>query len=508
MKRTAERGQRTMAEIKITVKAGDSAPFRNLTDYCVGTGRLDLALHKEYQDQLRAVQEACHFRYIRGHGLFSDQMGIYQEFTTPDGVKNQWYCFTYLDRVMDAYLENGLEPFLELGFMPEKLAASEQTLFYWKAHTVPPKDMQAWRDLVQATLRHLAERYGKERVETWPCEIWNEPNLPGFWEHADKGKYLELYRATVSAVKEALPQMRVGGPAICGGMGSQQWIADFLAFCKKESLPVDFVTRHAYMGQTPEHKGRYLYHTMNKPDDLIAEMQESRDIIDSFPEYKGIPLYITEFNTSYNPFCPIHDTNLNAATCAALLARLGDVADGYSYWTFGDVFEEQGIPTRPFHGGFGMMANGLIPKPTLWAFSFFSGLTGECVYRDEHAVITRRTDGGYDAVVWTLGEEAELSLTLPMKADAAVLMDLVDEESCNPLRCWHRMGEPAHLTAEQLRFLRAAGQPRQAVLESESTQEGISVRLKLKKNALARLRILSVQRTEDPGYDYSYYCED
>ena len=492
----------------ISIDRGDKAAFRNLTNYCVGTGRLDLALHREYQEQLAAVQEKCHFRYIRGHGLFSDQMGIYQEWGPPFAEKQQWYCFTYLDRVMDAYLENGLEPFLELGFMPEKLASSEQTLFYWKAHTVPPKEMAEWQRLVKETLKHLARRYGRERVEAWPCEIWNEPNLPGFWEKADKPKYLELYRATVQAVKEILPGMRVGGPAICGGEGSQQWIADFLAFCRDERLPVDFVTRHAYMGQQPEHKGRYLYHTMSAPDVLISEMQKSREVIDAFPEYKGIPMYITEFNTSYNPFCPIHDTNLNAATCCALLSRLGDVADGYSYWTFGDVFEEQGIPTRPFHGGFGMMANGLIPKPTLWAFSFFANLQGECVHRDEHAVIVKRQDGGYEAVLWNLcqneKEAVDLALSFPIAGDAVALVERVDEQSCNPLACWHRMGEPADLTREQLDFLRAAGQPANETL----TVENGKVSLALAPNAVVRLRVLPLEKTTDPGYDYSWYCEE
>ena len=33
------------------------------------------------------------------------------------------YNFTYLDRVMDSYVELGLRPFLELGFMPDKLAS-------------------------------------------------------------------------------------------------------------------------------------------------------------------------------------------------------------------------------------------------------------------------------------------------------------------------------------------------------------------------------------------------
>ena len=496
----------------VTIHPGDTAPFRNLTDYSVGTGRLDLALHQEYQAQLSAVQKLCGFRYIRGHGLFSDQMGIWQEWGPPFAEREQWLCFTYLDRVMDAYIENGLEPFLELGFMPGKLASSEQTLFYWKAHTVPPKDPEAWCTLVRETLRHLVHRYGKERVETWPAEIWNEPNLAGFWEHADKAKYFELYRITVQAVKEVLPAMRVGGPAICGGNGSQQWISDFLAFCRDEKLPVDFVTRHAYLGAAPEHKSRYLYHTMNPVQYMLSEMQESRDIIDSFPEYKGIPMYITEFNTSYAPFCPIHDTNLNAVTCAALLSRLGDVADGYSYWTFGDVFEEQGIPNRPFHGGFGMMANGLIAKPTLWAFSFFSNLKGECVFRDDNAVIVSREDGGYEAVLWNLcekePEDVTLDLSFPLEGDAAALVDLVDEETCNPLACWHRMGEPADLNAEQLEFLRAAGQPAKKVLTPEKADNAQKLTLSLRPNALLRLRLLPVEKSSEKGYEYSWYCKE
>jgi len=497
---------------EIVIHPGDTVPFRNLTDFCVGTGRVDLALHREYQEQMAAVQKECHFRYIRGHGLFSDQMGIYQEWGPPFTGKEQWYCFTYLDRVVDSWLENGLEPFLELGFMPEKLSSSGQTLFYWKAHTVPPKDPEEWCRLVRETLMHLVHRYGREKVETWPCEIWNEPNLGGFWENADKTKYLELYRITVNAVKEVLPGMRVGGPAICGGVGSQQWISDFLTFCRDEKLPVDFVTRHAYLGQTPEHRSRYLYHRMNDPEVLIGEMRESRDIIDSFPEYKGIPMYITEFNTSYHPFCPIHDTNLNAAICAALLSRLGEVADGYSYWTFGDVFEEQGIPNRPFHGGFGMMANGLIPKPTLWAFAFFAGLKGKCAARNGHAVVVRREDGGYEAVLWNLcgedkKEDLELALILPLEGEAAALTETVDEETCNPLDCWHRMGEPADLTGEQLAFLRAAGQSARRVLVPECCPEGMKVTLTLRPNALVRLRVIPVTRTTEPGYDYSWYCK-
>ena len=507
MKLAKER-ERKMIEKTITVAKDGKAAFRNLTAQCVGTGRLDLGLHKEYQEELRAVQGLCHFQHIRGHGLFSDQMGIYQERRDWNGGTTVEYCFTYLDRVIDSYLENGLEPFLELGFMPEKLAAGEQTLFYWKAHTTPPRKMEDWTKLVKITLAHLAKRYGKAKVEGWPCEIWNEPNLRGFWENADKQKYLELYKATVLAVRETLPRMQVGGPAICGGEGSQQWVKDFLSFCRDEKVPVDFVTRHAYMGQTPEHRGKYLYHAMSRPEDLIAEMRETRNVIDSFPEFRGMPMHITEFNTSYNPFCPIHDTVYNAALCAGLLSRLGDVADSYSYWTFGDVFEEQGIPPRPFHGGFGLMANGLIAKPTLWVFSWFSNLSGEAVYRDDGAVIVKRPDGGYEAVLWNLeAEEKRLELRFPLEGPAAALLETVDEDHGNPLKSWHLMGEPADLNAEQLAFLRAAANPGRAVLAPEDENGAKLLTVTLQKNGVSRLRLLPAEPCADTGYDYAYYTE-
>ena len=492
-----------MKEKRIVIREGSRASFRNLAGCCVGTGRMDLALHREYQDELRFVQDKCGFKYIRGHGLFSDGMGIYQEYPLPQGGKRVGYCFTYLDRVMDSYREAGLKPFLELGFMPEKLTDSPNKLFYWQAHTAPPRDMSAWCALVTATLTHLKDRYGEEEVSSWPCEVWNEPNLPGFWENADKAKYLELYEATARAVKQVLPRMKVGGPAICGGEGSQQWIADFLTFCRERAVPVDMVTRHAYMGQAPERRERYTYPGMNAPEVLLAEMRASREIIDSFPEYKALPMIITEFNTSYDPFCPIHDTPYNAALTASLLSQLGDVADGYSYWTFGDVFEEKGIPTRPFHGGFGLVAAGCIPKPTLWTFSFFAGLKGDAVYRDDGAVMTLRPDGAYEGVIWAPDREEAVTvdLELPVSGSWTAFVEIVDAESGDPARLWHLMGEPASLTPEQTALLREAARPRVTALPLDHGH----FRITLRPDAVARVRVMYASGESDPGYDFDWY---
>ena len=495
-----------MKQIVITPES--KAAFTNNAAFCVGTGRMGLALHKEYLDQLNMAQELAHFRHIRGHGLFCDDMAIYQCHTDENGAEHESYCFTYLDRVMDSYLSAGLRPFLELGFMPKKMASGTQTIFYWEGNTTPPADHDKWARMVKATLRHLAERYGEEEVSAWPCEVWNEPNLPGFWENADRQKYLHLYKVTALAVKEALPDMRVGGPAICGGDTSLGWIEAFLNFCRDEKLPLDFVTRHAYMAQTPQRSGRYLYHEMCAVEYTLEEMQRTRDIIDSYPEFRGMEMHITEFNTSYNPFCPIHDTNLNAAYIAGLLGCLGDVAASYSYWTFGDVFEELGVPARPFHGGFGMIANGLIPKPTMWTFAFFNNLQGECVYRDENLILMRRNDGSYEGVAWNLcrdgRRELPLSVILPEAGAKTLITRTVDEECCNPLKLWHEMGEPAGLNAAQLRLLREAAQPLTA---SRLFGDGETISLTLKANAVAHFTVSAYQPVREHGYDYNWYIE-
>ena len=501
-----------MKDYQVNVKAGDSASFNNQAAYCVGTGRMGLALHREYMDQLSAVQDMCHFKHIRGHGLFCEDMSIYNCFRTPDGVEHEYYCFTYLDRVMDDYMARGLKPFLELGFMPGAMASGKQTIFYWKGNTTPPADEGKWVALVQATIRHLAERYGADEVATWPVEVWNEPNLPGFWENADRPKYLRLYEITAPAVKEVLPAMRVGGPAVCGGPSSQDWIRDFLTFCRDRKLPVDFVTRHAYMGNDPEHKGRYLYHTMRTVQDVFDEMKTTRDIIDSFPEYRGMEMHITEFNTSYNPFCPIHDTNLNAAYIAGLLACLGDVAASYSYWTFGDVFEEQGVPCTPFHGGFGMMANQMIPKPTLYTFAFFNNLKGKCVWRDDHTVVMQRTDGSFEGVAWNLCREERDSLTaairLPGEGRFTLLTRTVDEACCNPLKVWHEMGEPASLTNDQLAFLRECAKPACASAVVEAADGEAAFGLTMGENAVVHFTLTPSVLRPETGYEYEWYCYD
>ncbi len=504
-----------MAKINLNDKIG----FANNMDFCIGTGRMGLALQQEYMNQLKKVQEDIGFKHIRGHGLFAEDMSIYHEYEV-NGETITEYNFTYLDLVMDNYKSVGLKPFIELGFMPKKLASGEQAIFYWRGNTTPPKSYDAWCNLVTATLAHLKERYGDDEVVTWPIEVWNEPNLPGFWKGADMQEYFKLFEYTFNAVKKFDSRFKIGGPAICG-VNDEHWIREFMTFCNDKGLAIDFITRHHYTTLSHERVAHCEYAALEVGEEKLANLHSTREIIDSFEKYRGLPIHITEYNTSYSPVCVIHDTNLNAAYIAQQLSRLGDDNASYSYWTFGDIFEEQGVPVAPFHGGFGLLANRCIPKPTYYTFCFFKKLTGQCVFRNEDCIVTKEADGSIRGVAWNINENGRMNNKGTatddnrctdllqtsfefdeLKGDFALVTKTVDEDTCNPLKIWHDLGEPTSLTDEQAQLLRDAAKP---AVKSERFEnaDGVGFTLDVKRNGVVYFELTPAPMKGFGGYDYS-----
>jgi xylan 1,4-beta-xylosidase len=495
-----------MERYNYKIDTNNRVTFNNNATYCVGTGRMNLALRHEYHNQLKKVQEDIHFEHIRGHGLFCDDMAIYQTYIE-DGIEKVEYNFTYVDMVFDDYLSMGMKPFVEFGFMPEKLASGSQTIFYWKGNTTPPSDYQKWEELIKATLQHFIQRYGREEVITWPFEVWNEPNLPGFWKDADMEEYFKLYEVTSKAVKECDACIRVGGPAICG-VDDERWLKCFLDYCVDNNVPVDFVTRHAYATNEVQTSGHYDYQTLRTPEEFMAELEKSRQIIDSFPAYKGMEMHITEFNTSYTPRNPIHDTNLNAAYVARLLSEMGDYCASYSYWTFGDVFEETGVAFTPFSGCFGLLANGMIPKPTYYAYAFFKQLGSNAIAKSNQFIITKDRENNIRGIAWNLVEEEgdkdiSLNFTIELEKGTYVLITKrVDEQTCNPLKTWIDMGSPAYPSKEQLVLLRECANPEIRTKQLEVTDKTMDLELALSSNAVCYFEIRRIYPEVDRGFEH------
>jgi len=486
-----------LRELKIPVTG---KPFKNNATYCVGTGRMGLALQKEYIDHLKVVQQSINFKYIRGHGLFSDDVGIYRE-ETVDGESRTFYNFTYLDRIIDSYLENNIKPFLELGFMPEKLKTGEQTIFYWKGNVTPPSSYEKWAELIEATLTHLIERYGRKEVITWPIEVWNEPNI-AFWAGTME-EYFKLYEYSAKAVKKVDPRIKVGGPAICG-VETEKWLRSFFEHCINNNLPLDFITRHCYTVGQPTRKGQFMYHEIYHPTYMIEELKETREIMADYPQIANMPLHITEFNSSYVPVCPVHDTTFHAAYIARILSEAGEYADSYSYWTFSDVFEEFDVPRSVFHGGFGMVAFNSIKKPVFYTFEFFANAGKELLYRDENLIVTK-DDGRYVIIGWNWHDESENNsepqsyvLSLPSMGQQAILIKKqVGGDNANPLQTWSNLGKPRSLNKEQTKILLSSAEPLQTDAKLLEENGCYKVELTIPCNHLCMLEITPVKDMTD-----------
>ena len=153
-----------------------NGPLDTMFKRCVGAGRANEGLRADWQRQLTEAHRECGFEYIRMHGLFTDDMGVYRDYGNPK------YNWQYVDELFDFIHRIGMKPFVELGFMPNAMASGSKTIFWWKGNVTPPKDMNQWADLVRAFVEHEKERYGDAEVKTWYFEVWNEPNLSGgFW---------------------------------------------------------------------------------------------------------------------------------------------------------------------------------------------------------------------------------------------------------------------------------------------------------------------------------------
>ncbi|MDG6107857.1 xylan 1,4-beta-xylosidase [Dactylosporangium aurantiacum] len=437
--------------------------------YCIGAGRFDLALRRDYQDSLALLQREIGFRYVRQHGLFSDGMGVHRPYDH-GGARHVLHAFTYVDQVIDAYLELGIRPFVELGFTPPGLASGDQTVFWWRGNVTPPSSRTEWAALVRATVTHLVDRYGIDEVRRWPIEVWNEPDLDVFWQHADQDAYHELYEATALAVKDVDAGLQVGGPALSPG-ADDGWLPRFAEFVTARDVPVDFVSRHGYTSGTAQHVPFGVHQTLAPAATLLTQFGAPRRQLAGTP-LAGLPVHITEFNSSYRPDNPVHDTAFHAAYLAPVVAAGGDLVDSFSYWTFSDVFEENGIPVSLFHGGFGLLTHRQIRKPTFHLYAFLARMGDEVLARGEDHLVTRDGDGRVTVLAWApvdhtglaapvTGHRVRLSVPVgpPGTGTAYVARSSVSEEAGNVWAAWRDMGSPRSPRPRQLDALREAAEP-------------------------------------------------
>ena len=373
---------------------------------CVGAGRVAEGLRGGWRQQLERCRRDIGFKYIRMHGLLQDELGVYQE--NRDGTPR--YNWQYIDDVYDYLLSIGMKPFVEFGFMPQALSSGRAKIFWWNGYVTPPNNYDKWDGLITALVKHWTERYGENEVKTWRFEIWNEPNYPGFWHpptnSTPRDAYFELYEHTARAVRSVNAAYQVGGPAGAGPI----WTKDLIDLCQQKNIGLDFISYHAYgLGSGPsgldEYGNNKLYLSPNLRS--VADIVNSQRPIIEQSAKPNLPIHITEWSASYSPRDPVHDSYFEAAYILEQLRRT-EAVSSMSYWTFTDVFEENGPAPRPFHGGFGLINYEGIPKSAFWAYRFLAMLGGtELKTADESSYVCTDERGGVQILFWDLTHPTE-----------------------------------------------------------------------------------------------------
>lgn len=376
----------------ITIDAAKTTgPMDRFATQSVGSDFPGTLIRPDSQAQLQTVSDELGFRYIRFHDIFHDTLGTVQEV---DG--KIVYDWTGIDRLYDALLAKNIRPFIELGWTPAVMRTSDLQLFYWKGNTSHPQP-DKWRDLVHAFVTHLRERYGAAEVRRWYFELWNEPNLDGFWENADRDAYFGLYADTARTIKAIDPALRVGGPATAGAA----WVPEFLSYAQANGLPVDFVATHSYgvEGGFLDEEGKQDTKLSQKPDAVISDVLDVRAQIEA-SAYPGIPLFFTEWSTSYTPRDFVHDSYISAPYILSRLKGTQGAVQGMSYWAYTDLFEEPGPPPTPFHGGFGLMNKDGIRKPAWFTYKYLNALRGDAIAVKDTQSFVARDGQNVAAVIW------------------------------------------------------------------------------------------------------------
>jgi xylan 1,4-beta-xylosidase len=441
-----------------------SAPehaFPHFWEQMFGSGRAILSLRENYRQDLQAVRQITGFQYVRFHAIFHDEVGVYDEDKQGQPVLN----FSYVDQIYDGLFANGVRPFVELSFMPNKLAAKPILQAFWyKPDVAPPKDWEKWDNLIAQFTKHLVDRYGIDEVSQWYFEVWNEPNIDFWGGDPKQATYWDLYDHTARSVKAVSPRLRIGGPATA----QAAWADAFIQHCAANQVPVDFVSTHVYGNDqakdvfgTDENipRDKMVCRAVKKVHDQIAAS--------SMP---NLPLIWSEFNASYFNEPAVTDASYMGPWLADTLRQCDGLVDMMSYWTFSDVFEEQGVVKTPFYGGFGLMAEDGIPKPAFNVFKILHRLGERRIdVNSDSALLTRKKDGSLVLALWNYAppEHAGAAKTVTLHFQGGhykrAYVSTVDPDHGDVHSTYEKMESPPYPSQAQIEQLkRAAEIPRAA----------------------------------------------
>jgi xylan 1,4-beta-xylosidase len=432
---------------------------------------------------------------------------------TEDENGNPVYSWTIMDRIFDTWIERGIKPLAQIAFMPEALNTGLEPYYQvryldpklqekagndgFRGPRYPPNDYDKWAALVYEWVKHSIERYGKEEVESWLWELWNEPQGSNFKGTTEE--FLKMWDYTADAVKRALPTAKIGGPHTGGG--STLAPAEFFrAFLDHVVYGKNYVT-----GQTGSPLDFIAFHAKGRPAmvDGVVQMNMGRQlnhidkgfqIISSYPTLRHLPIIIGECDPEGCAACPIEfypqneyrNGTLFSSYTAASFARIYDLEEAWGVNLRGAVTWAFEFEDQPYFAGFRTLSTNGIDKPVLNVFRMFGMMQGERVgvrtdspynyltIRDSSVrgevpdinALAAKDDKSVAVMVWNYHDDNIIRTASPVKVklkgfpveQVKLSHYRIDQEFSNSYEVWKKMGSPPNPSSKQYAELEKAGQ--------------------------------------------------
>lgn len=445
-------------------------PFRHTWEGVINVDQFRWLVRRDLQEQLALAQRELGARHVRAVGMFDDEMRVFcpspESFMgyAPKDPRTNWQVADY---AIDSLIDRGLQPMFTTSFIPSAMASGPVTVFTTKGHTSPPKDWKQWEAFVRESVQHAVDRYSLAVVKQWYFEVWNEPNLFGWFWGGTKDDFFRLWQTTCHAIKSVDASFRIGGPST----GRADWVGDLLEFGRAHDCVPDYLTPHIYNNDSTTgdalapFAGPQEDRGSKSPNFSIGVMRGVRALVDQLG-FKG-ELHWNEWGRSFHGIDTRREDPAEAAFIVRLLDRVSQDADVFAYWCISDIYDQVGYGREAFHGGYGLLSLQGLRKPAYHAFSLLARLGTARVPvvagpDDLRGAIATTGEGARHVLAYAYQHDdvpvrGTVDTVVDLPADAGALtLFRVDNTHNNVLAQWRELGAPAYLSRAQTAELLAS----------------------------------------------------
>ena len=461
--------------LTISIKPRWNEKGSSLRHTWAGLGNVDQMrwiLRRDMQEQLALCHKEIGLKHVRAVGIFDDEMWVFDKdpanYLNREMRNKKRYNWRVPHYIFDSLVDLGIAPVVTTCFTPREMRTGDKTCFDTRSNITPPRDWKEWEGFVKEFVKDLVDRYGIEVVKNWYFEVWNEPNLGGFWTGGQE-EFFKMFQIVQGAIKSVDASLKVGGPSTAHSV----WLGDLINFGSKNSCMPDYIIGHIYNNDSAAgdalspFDGPQRDKENKSPNFLSGITRGARKLLDEVG-FKG-EFHMNEWGLSWHPAAPVRETANEAAFIVKTMKEVSQLGDYFAYWCLSDIYNQVGYGREAFHANYGMLSLDGLRKPGYFAHQLLCSLgdiqipLGDDSDLQCNAFVTKKGnkitalvyafDIEYTVDSGVTNKKVEFYLPEGLTAKTAKITR-IDSKENNILKLWKDIGSPAYPKKEQVEWLR------------------------------------------------------